>query len=243
MHSADLHGQSRRNAVIVLAQLQTVVLGRLDQVPAAPVKKSAVGGVGNGLGHDGGAYDNPLCVGLLDDTTAPGGIDAGRQRRLHVFFNALSPACEAGRVDGQLGLQVGLTAEELPVRVLHPDLDLCLVRGVEGVLRVQKASDQARSQGWAATTEGERHREGALDLLPVEQSGQPDQWVLHVDLLVQPWTEQLGRLRLRRLWTHRTPRGNLQENRYGQNHTLQTLRHQSAELHVRSRACRLFRAD
>ena len=144
-------------------------------MPAAPVKKSAVGGVGNGLGHDGGAYDNPLCVGLLDDTTAPGGIDAGRQRRLHVFFNALSPAREAGRVDGQLGLQVGLTAEELPVRVLHPDLDPGLVRGVEGVLRVQQASHQARSLGWAATTEGERHREGALDLLPVEHRGQPDQ--------------------------------------------------------------------
>ena len=224
MHSADLHGQSRRNAVIVLAQLQTVVLGRLDQVPAAPVKKSAVGGVGNGLGYDGGAYDNPLCVGLLDDTTAPGGIDAGRQRRLHVFINALSPAREAGRVDGQLGLQVGLTAEELPVRVLHPDLDPGLVRGVEGVLRVQQASHQAWSLGWAATTEGERHREGALDLLPVEQRGQPDQWVLHVVPLVQPWTEQLGRMRLRRLWTHRTPRSNLQENRYWQNHTLQILR-------------------
>ena len=77
--------------------------------------------MGKGLGHDGGAYDNPLRVGLLDDTTAPGGIDAGRQRRLHdFFFNALSPAREAGRVDGQLGLQVGLTAEELPVRVPYP---------------------------------------------------------------------------------------------------------------------------
>lgn len=51
-----------------------------------------------------------------------------------------------------------------------------------------------------------------------------DQRVLHVDLLVQPWAEQFGRLWLRRLGTHRTPRKNLQENLLGQNHTLQILR-------------------
>ena len=55
----------------------------------------------------------------------------------------------------------------------------------------------------------------------LERIAQTHQRVAHADLLVQPYTEQLDRLRLRRLWTHRTPRRNLQENKYWQNHTLQ----------------------
>jgi hypothetical protein len=110
-----------------------------------------------------------LRAGLLDHATTPGGIDAGRQQRLHAFFsNALSPARQAGRVDEQLGLQVGLAAEELPVRVLHPGVDHGLVRGVEGVLQVQQASYQARRQGWPTTAGRERHRERALDLGTVD---------------------------------------------------------------------------
>ena len=144
-----------------------------------------------------------LRAGLLDHATTPGGIDAGRQQRLHAFFsNALSPARPAGRVDEQLGLQVGLAAEELPVRVLHPGVDHCFIGGVEGVLQVQQPGNQARRQGGPAAPRSERHLERALDLGPVDQRGQPDQWVLHVDLLVQPRTEQLAGLRLRRLRTY-----------------------------------------
>lgn len=54
---------------------------------------------------------------MVDHAATLGGIDAGGQR-LHAFFsNTLSPARQAARVDGQLGLQVGLAANELPVRV------------------------------------------------------------------------------------------------------------------------------
>jgi ribosome biogenesis protein Tsr3 len=42
------------------------------------------------------------------------------------------------------------------------------------------------------------------------------------NLLIQPWAEQFGRLRQRRLRTYRTRR-NLREIRYWQNHTLQIL--------------------
>jgi hypothetical protein len=163
---------------------------RLDQVLAALVQQPAVGGVCNGFGHDGRVHDHLLYAGLANHATAPGGLDAGRQQRLHTFFsNALSPTREAGRVDGQLGLQVGLAAEELPVRVLHPGVDHGFVGSIEGVLQVQQAGDQARWQGRATTTGGERHRERALDLGPVDQGGQSHQRVQHVDLLVQPWTE------------------------------------------------------
>lgn len=46
----DLHGQPRGHPVVVLAQPQSVVLGRLDQVLATLVQQAAVGGVRNGLG-------------------------------------------------------------------------------------------------------------------------------------------------------------------------------------------------
>ncbi|MPN12952.1 hypothetical protein SDC9_160272 [bioreactor metagenome] len=92
------------------------------------------------------------------------------------------------------------------------------------MLQVQQPGDQARGQGGPAATGCERHSKAALDLGPVDQRRQLDQRVAHVELLVQPRAEQLSRLRLRRLRTHRTPRSNLQENRYWQNHTLQILR-------------------
>lgn len=144
----DLRGQPRSDAVVVLAQSQPVVFGRFDQVLAALVQQPAVAGVGNGLGHDSGVHDHLLRAGFLDDTAAAGGLDAGRQQRLHAFFsNALSPARQAGRVDGQFGLQVGLATEELPVRVLHPGVDDRLVGGIEGVLQVQQPGDEAWRQG------------------------------------------------------------------------------------------------
>lgn len=141
----DLRGQPWCHPVVVLAQLEPVVLSGLDQVLAALIQQPAVGRMSNGLGHDGRVHDHLLRAGLLHDTTNPGGLDAGRQQRLHAFFtDSLSPARQAGRVDGQFGLQVGLTAKELPVRVLHPGVDHRLVGGIKGVLQVQQTSHQAR---------------------------------------------------------------------------------------------------
>lgn len=88
------------------------------------------------------------------------------------------------------------------------------------MLKVQHPGDQTRWQGGPATAASERGHERAFDLGPVDQRRQPDQRVLHVDLLVQSWAEQLTGLRLRRLRAYRNPRGNLQENRCWRNHTL-----------------------
>lgn len=109
---------------------------------AAPVEQPAVGGMGNGLGHHRGVHDDLLHAGFLNHATTPGGIDAGGQQRFHTFFSdTLAPACEAGRIDGRLGLQVGLATEELPVRVLDPGVDHGFVRSIEGVLQVQQPGD------------------------------------------------------------------------------------------------------
>ena len=56
----DLCGQAGGYAVVILAQPQAVVLGRLDQVLAALVQQPVVARVGDGLGHDGGVHDHLL---------------------------------------------------------------------------------------------------------------------------------------------------------------------------------------
>jgi len=56
----------------------------------------------------GGGLDmtvvSTITCGTLDfwiHATAPGSVDAGGQQRLHAFFcNALSPACQAGWING-----------------------------------------------------------------------------------------------------------------------------------------------
>lgn len=93
----------------------------------------------NGLGHDGGVHNHLLRAGFLHDTATPGGFDVGGQQRLHAFFSdTLSPTRQAGWVNGQLGLQIGLAAEVLPVRVLYPGVDYRLVGSIKGVLQVQQ---------------------------------------------------------------------------------------------------------
>ena len=48
-------------------------------------------------------------------------LEGGHQHRLHIVLaNALSQARQAQRVNGRLDLQIGLTGEELPIRVLDP---------------------------------------------------------------------------------------------------------------------------
>lgn len=196
------------------------------------------------FGHDGGVHDHLLRAGFLDDVATQGGINTGRQQRLHAFFsNVLSPARQAARVDEQLGLQVGLAAEEPLVQVLHSGVDHCFVGRIEGVLQVQQPSHQARRQGRVVTAGGKRDRKGALDLGPVDQRGQSDQRVLHVELLVQ-----LGR----DSWPDCGCEGSgpigilgviCKKTGTGKTIPCKACAHQSAERRVKSRACELFKAD
>ena len=155
----DLRGQPRCHAVVVLAQLQAVVLSRLDQVLAALVQQSAVGGVGNGLGHDGGVHDQLLCAGLLGDAATPGRLDAGSQQRLLPFFsNGLSPAHRAGRIDGQLGLQSSLATQELPVRGLHQMLTIASSEALVCCRYGSPATRRGDKAGWPEVNEAAKVR-------------------------------------------------------------------------------------
>lgn len=178
-------------------------IGGLDQVLADALEQAAVRGVGDGLGHHGGVHDHPVHAGLLDHAATARGLDGAHQQGLHAFFaDALAPARQAGRIDGRFGLQVSLSAEELPVRVLHPGVDHCLIRSIEGVLQVQQPCHQARRQGRAAPSRSERGTEAALDLAPIDQLGHAHQRVLHVDQLIQARDEQIAAVRAAWLGTH-----------------------------------------
>lgn len=67
------------------------------------------------------------------------------------------------------------------------------------MLQLQPACDQARWQCGPVSTRGEEHREGALNLGPVDQAGQAHQRMLEVEQFIQAVNEQglgAGRKRL-----------------------------------------------
>ena len=122
------------------------------------------------------------------------------------FADALAPAHQAGRIARQLVAEVLLAAEVLPVRVLDPALDHFLVAQRVGVLQVQQRGHQARRQRRPARGRRELRAPLGTERLPVDQLGQPHQFVTLVDQVHQFRSEQVvvGRL----LWwlrAHRAP--------------------------------------
>ena len=91
---------------------------------ATLLQQTTVGGVGNRFGHNGGINDDAIHAGSPHDAAAPCSLDRDHEQGLHAFLaDALSPARQAGRINGCFGLQVELATEILPVRVLHPSVD------------------------------------------------------------------------------------------------------------------------
>jgi len=227
--AADLRGQARRLAVVVLAQAQAMVLRELDHVLAAALDQAAVRGVGNGLGHHRGVHDHLVQAVALDQASGTSGLNGHSQQQLDAFLaDALAPARQARRVDGQLGLQVGLASEELPVGVLQPGVDHHLIGRIVGVLQVQQTGHQPGWQSRTPTARREVASEVVLDQLPVHQPSQTDQRVLHVELLVQARTEHLGGLSSAGVGLH--GQRNLQESAGPVFVSLQISHHASAEI-------------
>ena len=140
---------------------------------------------------------------LLISPGRTGRFNGDRQQGFHAFFaNALSPPGQAGRINGQLGLQSDFAAEVLPVGVLQPSGHHRFIAGVVGMLQVQQAGDEARRQGRTPAPGCEVRRKAALDLLPVHQDGQSHQGVAHVDLLIQAGAQQFTWFGLSGLWGH-----------------------------------------
>ncbi len=147
-------GRRRSNAAATNAAMTTCIDSPSRAQPGSD--DSCQSGMDDSFGHDGGVHNRLPQAGFLADATTPSRVDTARQQRFHAFFpNALSPACQAERVHRQFGLQVGLAAEELPIRVLRPSIDHGFVRGMEGVLQVKQPRLQMRRQSWLGAPRSE----------------------------------------------------------------------------------------
>ena len=147
-----LRGHARRLPIVILAQLQMVLISQFDQVLAAFLQQSAVGRMRYRFRHDSGVHNDPVQARLFDQPGRTGRVDGDSEQKLDTFFaNAFPPARQAGRVNGQLGLQVGFTAKVLPIGIFQPGRHHRFIRGIVGMLQIQQPRDQARAQGRAPT--------------------------------------------------------------------------------------------
>ena len=199
------------HAGVALAK-EAGVRRRVNELLACPVQQSAVGGARDGLGLHRRVQHHRVQARALDHTPTLGSLDALRQQPLAArFTDALGPAHQAGRITGQLMLEVALAAEVLPVRVLAPALDGVLVAQRVDVLEVQQRSHQPRGQCWSAGGGYELRAPLVGEGLPVDQLGQAKKFMALVDEVYQFRAKQIIVIcRLRRLRTHRQPRCSLQ---------------------------------
>jgi hypothetical protein len=143
--AANLHGQARRLAVVVLSELESVARGGFDQMFTAPLQQARIGWMGNCFGHDRRVDDHALYARCLDHACTFGGLNRRRQQLFDArFTEAFAPACQARRIDWWLRLQECLAREDLPIGVLDPLPHDVLIRQVKCVLQIKQARDQAR---------------------------------------------------------------------------------------------------
>jgi hypothetical protein len=149
--TADLAGQPRRQPGIALAQREPGLAGELDQAQARLLVEPRVGGVGDGLFHDGRVHDHRFGAALPDHAGLSPGLDRLGQQPLDALLaDPPAPAGERGRVDRRAVLEEGLAAEMLIVRVLDPPGDQGLVREAVGMLEIEQARHEPRRGRWPA---------------------------------------------------------------------------------------------
>ena len=106
--AANLGSQTGGLPVVVLAQFKTLFLSKTDQMLATFFQQAAVGWVGDGLGHHSGINHDVVQAAFSDQARCTGRLDGDSQQDLDTLLaNALSPARQARRINGQLGLQPG----------------------------------------------------------------------------------------------------------------------------------------
>ena len=136
--AADLCGHAGRLSVVILAQFQMVFISEPDQVLAASLQQAAVGGMRYRFGHHGSVHNDFVQAAFLDQARCAGRFDGDDEQELNAFFtNAFPPAAQTGRINGQLRLQVGLTAKVLPVGILQPGRYHRFIGGIVGMLQIQ----------------------------------------------------------------------------------------------------------
>ena len=103
-----------------------------------------------------------------------------------------APARKRGRIHRRVVLHELLAAEELEVGVLNPLLQDRGVRELAGVLQKQKSGGET---GPGRRPSGVGRKEAgmvALDRIPVDQVGEHDDRMVHVEEVLQPGPQHVG---------------------------------------------------
>jgi hypothetical protein len=69
-------------------------------------------------------------------------------------------------------LKIPLTAKILPIRILYPHLNYCLIAEIIGVFEIVQTYHKTCGFGWPAETWGVEFSEGIVKLRPVDDVGQ-----------------------------------------------------------------------
>jgi len=123
--------------------------------------------------HHRGVHNDFVSAARFEHASPARGINGHHQQGFYpLFTNALSPTRQTRGINGAASLQIALTREVLPIRVLHPGVDHQLIRAIKGVLQIQQPRHQTRWQGRAAAIGDKVARENLVILAPINQRGQ-----------------------------------------------------------------------
>ncbi len=190
-----LAAQPRTLPHIGLPQDDAVSLGQQHQLLARHLQQTAVGGMGDRFFLHGGIHDHPRQLACVHRLHRVSGVDRMRQQLFHTgFAQTLSPTGQGAGIARQAGLEHHLAGEELPVWIFQPTFAHRFIGQVVGVLEVEQPSDQTQRQcGSTACAGGGRQprRQRLLQRTPRQPMAQLDQWMAHVDLVLQARTKQL----------------------------------------------------
>ena len=103
----------------------------------------------------------------------------------------LAPARHARRIDRHAMLKVLHAAEVLPVGVFNPHCDHVLVAQVMLILQVMQRHHQPRREARRTLTGMIGAAQSLLKRRPIDAMTQTNQWMAHIDQLLQIYLEQL----------------------------------------------------
>ena len=196
---ADFASGAPRQPKVGLAQIEAVFLGQFVQPFDRAQKQMAVRGVRDRFGLRRRVDGDALHLRFVDRLGPRGRRQRFREQEFKLF-RADAPAPDRHRraIERQLGLEIGLAAEELEIGVLDPLRADLVVRDAARVFEQMQADHQSSRQTRAPLL-SVKAAERFVEALPVDQPRQTHQLVAHVDHVVEPVAEHV-RFAVSRRW-------------------------------------------
>lgn len=171
--AALLADQLPGDAVAVLAQADPPLAGCFHQPLSAPVIEPGVGGKTDGLLMHRGDHFDALKLVARHRLAVELGSNCFSRKILGAFLpDALAPADHAGKMHGQLMLEVMHAAQVLPVKVFHSTAQHLRITQVVGGLEVVPSHHKAGADGQTPLVGTEALHKYRFHPLPVHYPGE-----------------------------------------------------------------------